>query len=402
MKKKSIKIISHFCGELDGRLSNRFVYISNYLSQYYDVELITSDFYHTLKKKKLVTGDYSFKITLIKEPGYRTNKSLKRLFSHYIFGRNLGKYLKRINRSEVDLVYVSIPSISIASTARNYAIKIRKPCVIDIQDLWPESFTLLFKYSIISKLIIKLFSPKVNWLYRSADGIIGVSEQFVSRALSVRPTTPPNAFVYIGTDRHFFYNQSVSDEHHSHKNNCVRLVYLGSLAESYDLITAMQALRILLSNNIGKQITLEIIGDGPSRNIFESFAKEFNLPVTFHGLINYEEVQSSLMNYDIALNPIRKESVSSIINKHGEYAMSGLPVINTQPTNEYRTLLNRYKCGINCEPENAHDVASAIIKLSNDESLRKEMSQNARKMGEELFDRQKTYAAIHNLVDRLL
>ena len=109
---------------------------------------------------------------------------------------------------------------------------------------------------------------------------------------------------------------------------------------------------------------------------------------------------SKLCNCDIVVNPIVKGSAASIINKVGDYALSGLPVINTQESQEYRNLIEKYQCGINCNCADAEDVAEAIIKLVKDENLRKRMGGNSRLLGEERFDRRFTYKVIVDLIEK--
>ena len=106
-----------------------------------------------------------------------------------------------------------------------------------------------------------------------------------------------------------------------------------------------------------------------------------------------------LVSCDVAINPIRKGSAGSIINKVGDYAMAGLPVINTQESNEYRQLLQQYEAGINCECENSKEIALALERLLLDDDLRIQISRNSRKLGEERFDRKNTY---YKLVDELI
>ncbi len=101
---------------------------------------------------------------------------------------------------------------------------------------------------------------------------------------------------------------------------------------------------------------------------------------------------------DIAVCPIVKGAAQSIINKHMDYAMAGLPVVNTQECAEYRTLLDSYRCGINCNCGDPDDVCRAIKRLITDVDLRKKMGANSRRMGEELFDRQNAYGKISDIV----
>jgi len=109
-----------------------------------------------------------------------------------------------------------------------------------------------------------------------------------------------------------------------------------------------------------------------------------------------------LKRCDIAVNPIVKGAAQSIINKHMDYAMSGLPVINTQESKEYRSLLEAYSCGINCECGNARGVCDALEILVNNSEKRIIMGQGSRKMGEELFDRPVGYGRIIGIVKSFL
>ena len=56
-------------------------------------------------------------------------------------------------------------------------------------------------------------------------------------------------------------------------------------------------------------------------------------------------------------------------------------------------------CGINCEVENAWDVAAAIEKLLMNKELRDKMGIQSRKLADERFDRRKTYLSIVKLFE---
>ena len=106
-----------------------------------------------------------------------------------------------------------------------------------------------------------------------------------------------------------------------------------------------------------------------------------------------------LLGCDIVINPITKGSAASIINKVGDYALSGLPVINTQESPEYRHLIEQYHCGINCKCGDADGVAKALKQLVGDKQLRELMGENARKLGEEKFDRRNSYLRIVSAIE---
>ena len=140
------------------------------------------------------------------------------------------------------------------------------------------------------------------------------------------------------------------------------------------------------------------MGDGALRTAFTEYAKEKGVNAEFTGKLIYPQMVERLLQCDIAVNPIRKDSAGSILNKVGDYAMAGLPVINTQECLEYQNLLNQYQAGINCDSENIIDIKNAIECLMHDSDLRVLMGRNSRRMAEELFDREKTYVNIKNLI----
>ena len=130
--------------------------------------------------------------------------------------------------------------------------------------------------------------------------------------------------------------------------------------------------------------------------------QEKQINCSFLGGKPYTEMASLLSSCDMCINPIVKGSAASIINKVGDYALSGLPVINTQESTEYRALIEEYQCGINCECGNAEQVAQAIKKLAADKELRKQMGENSHRLAMEKFDRRNTYfrVPVHPIVPR--
>jgi len=72
----------------------------------------------------------------------------------------------------------------------------------------------------------------------------------------------------------------------------------------------------------------------------------------------------------------------------------GLPVVNTQESEEYRRLVNEYQIGINVQNGDSKDLADKIEILYNDKTLREKFGANNRKLAEEKFDRKNTYKII--------
>lgn len=403
-----ILMVTHFITFPWEKGNSRFVYLANMLCKNRDkIEIVTTTFYHKDKKQREYTEtefeSLQYKVTELYEPGYPKNVCLKRLRSHKVFARNLKKYL--LSRRKPDIIYCAVPSLDAAYVAAQYCKKNKVPFIIDVQDLWPEAFQMVVDIPILSNIGFFPMKHRANKIYSSADAIIAVSRTYADRALRVNNKCKSASVVYLGTDKDYFdgciaSNPELHDEIVKmlldNSDSKIRLAYTGTLGSSYDLTVIFDAMR-KIDTNILNGIEFIVMGDGPRRAEFEEKSK--GLPVIFTGSLTYSDMVRLLSHCDIGVNPIRKGAAQSIINKHMDYAMAGLAVINTQECQEYRNLLEEYKCGINCECGDSKEVASAIDKLVVDLDMRKSMGENSRRMGEAIFDRAKTYHEIVRVIN---
>lgn len=394
--KKDILIISHFVDFPWEKGNDRFIYIAEMLSeQGYEVELITSDFIHNQKKhrdiKNISGNPLRFKVTLLHESGYRKNICLKRLKSHRELGIELKKYLQK--RKMPALIYCAVPSLDIAWQASEYIRKRNVRFVIDIQDLWPEAFEMVVPFKNIVSLIFFPMKKIANIIYGRADEIVAVSETYLERGLRANRKLKQGLSVFLGTDFNVF-DKYKGEFSLSKKEGEVWIGYVGTLGHSYDLISAIRAIKKLNY----PQIKFIILGDGPLKEKFLKYAREKKVSAVFTGRLSYPKMVSILCQCDIAVNPIKKGAAQSIINKVGDYAAAGLPVINTQECEEYRKLIRDYNCGFNCQNEDIDGISEKIKILVEDVELRKMMGKNSRKLGEEKFDRGMSYKKICQII----
>lgn len=396
MNKKRLLIISQFSeGPQEGG-NDRFNYICNILCEQMEVTLAISSFSHIRKQQREVVydRDKQYKYVYIFEPGYKKNVGLGRFYSHYIYGKYLNKYLREKDR--FDAIYCAIPSLDAGAVAARYCKEKKIPFIVDIQDLWPEAYKMVFNVPLVSNALFRPFEIRANSIYRAADEIVAVSNTYLNRAKRVSKKTSKGLSVYLGTDLKKFDICIKGNIPRNKNDDRLRVAYVGTLGNSYDIINIIDSLALVSARGI-RNVEFIIMGDGPLRGIFEKHARTKNVNAVFKGRMDYCEMARLLATCDIAVNPIKDNSAASIINKHADYAAASLPVINTQDTEEYRLLLKTYEAGFTC-PNNAGSIAEKIEILSKDSNLRLQMGKNGRKMAEDLFDRRVTYQSISRIV----
>lgn len=393
---KDIVIIANFTRDFSQSDNGRFNYLAKMLSSTNKVEIITTDFSHSKKEKKpKLTSKLDYKVTFIQEPGYKKNISIKRIVSHKYWGKEVYNYLKQ--RKKPDVIYCAIPSLTGAVKASKLCKENNIKFIIDIQDLWPEAFRMAFNIPFISDILFSPINYMANTIYKRADVICGVSETYVNRALSVNDDTKENHVVFLGTKLSEFDKYATEKPLVKKKNNEIWLGYCGSLSSSYDIKCVIDALTILKNKNLVAPKFI-VMGDGEKKTEYEDYVKSKNIDVLFTGRLQYDKMCSMLKQCDIVVNPITGRSAASIINKHGDYASAGVPVINTQESTEYRALVEYYQMGFNCENSNSKDLADKIEMLLIDEHMRELMGRNARKCAIEKFDRDYTYNELINSI----
>lgn len=391
-----ILIIAHFITEFNKNGTSRFVCIAEELSKNHNVELVTSTFDHIKKTQRACDNiQLNAKITFLKEPSYKKNISLKRIFSHYRFGTHLKSYLK--TRKKPDVIYCAVPSLECASYAAKYAKKNKVRFIIDVQDLWPEAFKLVFNVPLISNVLFLPMKHKADKIYSNADTIVGVSNTYCERASRSNKKNARAIPVFLGTYLSIFDKYAIENKIERNSDKFA-LCYVGTIGYSYDIKCILDALMILRKDGYNK-VTFWIIGDGPQKASIEEYVKANDLDVVFFGRVEYKKMCGLLCSCDACVNPLKKDAPQSIINKHGDYSASGLPIINTQPCLEYRSLIDKYKCGINCECSNPSDVATAIKSLIENKEERIEMGKRARVLARDMFDRTSTYTEIYKLFE---
>lgn len=379
---------------------------SHYICQYlveagYQVDYILGTFNHWKKAFKdeelYQKANTPYNIVRLKNTSYSRNISFERLISQMTFAKNLSAYFKS-KEGYYDIVIEEMPPAEVGIECMKYCKRNGIPFVIDLNDLWPEAFSMVIKNKILWYILTTPIRISTNKVYANVDGVIGTSETYTKRPLKVNAKNPKLSTVFVGTDIENFDNgiKKYSDEVIKPEPE-FWVTYAGSLGTSYDINTMMLAGGILKDRGYDN-IKMIVLGDGPSRAEFEATGKACGCNSMYSGFLPYEKMAAYLSKSDILLNSFVKKAPQSIVNKIGDYLSAGKPMINTCSDPEFRNMVDTLRFGENVEAENPVALADLIEKLYKDSELCGEYSKTARYIAETKFDRKVSYQDIIKLV----
>ena len=277
----------------------------------------TGDFNHGTKARRKC-GEYPSKgieVKILPVDAYGRNVCIRRLISHIRFAGRLAKAMK--GAFSPDLVVAATPPLSVALAAMKAARRHGAKFVVDIQDLWPETFVRILPRVLrpFSKVI---FLPmfRAAWrLYREADGVSGVSRRY--RAASGRED--------FFLSYHGIVPDGTSALRRSAGSGGRRLVYIGNLGHGYDLETVIQAVAL------DGSLTLDVAGRGPKEKALADLVSRLGLAgrVKMHGYLPEGALRELIESCDVGVIPMRDDSYVGIPYKFCDYLRAGLKIISS-------------------------------------------------------------------------
>lgn len=372
----------------------------------YDVTFVTTDFNHYAKKQRDIEKfyrdypDYS-DIKFVHVSPYKKNISLKRLLAEKQWTREIVKWIE-IHIDSFDVIYGEMPDIDANIKIRKICDKYSKKFIIDIRDLRPEAYHVLVKNDLLYKLLTWWISYRADKAYACADELIAVSQEYLDRGLKTNVRSKNPMVVYLGStfDR-FFKGVEQYSEGIIKDNNEIWIIYAGTLGSSYDLMTLLDAAKIIEKDNM-YSIKFLILGQGPDEQQLKNYMETQKIGnVQFLGFQPYEKMAAYLCMSDITVNAVKKNASQSIINKVADYFAAGIPMLNSCMCKEQRDMVDNYQVGLNYEPENVDSLVQCIYYLVENPDIRESFGNNARHLALEKFDRKKTHLAILKMIDKI-
>lgn len=244
--------------------------------------------------------------------------------------------------------------------------------IIHFHDSMPQFRNLNFKTLYNKSLLTNFFEKRIVLSgYQKNTLSICISKNIKDYSETVLPKSIKSVLLYNAIDLERFNNDSYEN------NSYNEIAITGSLVDKKGHDLAIETIRELVNRNL--KIHLHILGDGPNKNKLEGLIDELNLQnnITMHGLVDHPE--DYLKKCKIYLHTASHEPFGLVLV---EAMACGLPVVCTDGKGN-RDLIKDGENGFMIWKRNSKLLADKIELLLQNDSLRFEMGNNAKKFAQQ-------------------
>ncbi len=325
----------------------------------------------------------SFLYLLHSKVSYKKNISLSRLYYHRALSRAFLKRTKGLEKP--DIIFCAFPTIDFAHAAVEYGKKNDVPVILDIRDLWPDIFVRALPKVLtpLSSLLLFPLQKKTRRVLSDAYGLTGIIPSHLNWALKKIPRSngrQDNVF-YIGYERTVLTCEERTKEIEFWQSVGVseldwNICFFGTMsALTMDLVTIIDAMKDMKDSY--PDIKLVLCGEGDGLDYFKERAN--GVPnIVFPGWVNKNKITALMEMSKVGVYPFHNlpDFINSLTNKMIEYFSGGLSVLSSIKGFSKKYIEDN-NLGLVYNEGSPESFISSLLRIYNDEELRKEMSKNS-------------------------
>lgn len=271
---------------------------------------------------------------------------------------------------KADLIVATSPQFFTALSGRTLARVRRKPWVMEVRDLWPESIKTVGAMK--DNAIIRYLEREEASCYRSATRITVVTDSF-RRELTAKGVDPAKIDVVTnGVDRSLFHPASCKDPLLMRELNLegkTVVGYIGTHGMAHRLDFVLRCAASLEKSH--PHFHFLLIGNGAERaNLLRQLGELGLRNVTMLPGVAKDEVARYISLLDVSLVNLRNTPLfrTVIPSKIFENAAMGVPIL-LGVAGEARAIIERYGAGVAFEPEDEADFRRRLFEITEPDRL---------------------------------
>ena len=343
--RKKVLIVSNF--HEDATISRSNMAFNYFLERGYDATVLYSNFSHSLKKFRKFDNKRFIPLSTI---AYSSSLSLKRILSYLIFCYKVFMFL---GTNKYDIVYVNLPPNGIGLTVLLRKSRYSK-LIVDIIDLWPESFPA--SSNLIKKLLLNI-SGIIPKLIRKktisySDFCISESELFYKK-LKLQNKLKSSVIHIKKFQKEVPALNDISKE--------MSIIYLGNIGSIYDFESLFTIIKGVEKK---RKVVLHILGLGPSSDWFFYNLKSKKITYYYHGASFDEILKKEIISKCwFGFNGYKHNTEVALSYKSVDYLSYGVPLLNSAKEDTSRMVKNE-KIGYNFHSDDLEPLIDKLSKIS--------------------------------------
>lgn len=256
-----------------------------------------------------------------------------------------------------DIIVATSPQFFTALSGRTLHFFKRKPWIMEVRDLWPDSIKSVGAMK--DGIVLRYFSKEEMWCYRSAKQIVVVTDTF-KEVISGRGIPASKISVIKNGANLNLFTPREKPAHLVEKYGMAGktvLGYVGTIGMAHKIDFLIDCVKEL------PHCILMIMGDGAEKEaMIEKVKKENVTNVVFIDSVSKEQVPDYVALQDLALVNLRRDPLFTTVipSKIFETSAMHIPIM-LGVDGEARKLVEQYGAGLYYEPENK---ASFLEKLN--------------------------------------
>ena len=338
-----------------------FDLFKNFSKENYNIDIICGSFVHDRKKEILNKGE---KYRLINSEGIKYHvlsgisykSKIVRMLSMIQFFFKVLFFSKKL-KDKPDIIYASSPHPFNGLAGMYLARKYKCPFILEIRDLWPETWVAMGATTKKS-ILYKVFAYIEKVLYKNADKIITLTAN-KDYYISVGVDEKKVEIVSNGVDLEKYDSLLEEKSPINLLENKFNILYTGAHGTANCLEFLLEVAKLIKNDDI----VFNFIGEGEKKEELIKKSEEYKLKnVNFYPPINKNLIPSTLKNGDAMILPVRDEPLYKYgisPNKMYEYFASSKSIIFSG--NVANDMVKEANAGISVEAENIEKIKEAVL-----------------------------------------
>lgn len=387
-------ITDNFPPEVNAPATRTYEHCKEWVSNGVDVTVITcapnfpqGKVYEGYKNKLFSTEEVDG-IKVVRVWSYITSNEgfLKRTLDYISFAKTsffAGLFIK------TDIIVATSPQFFVALSGRWLSFFKRKPWVMEVRDLWPESIKtvgamkegFLFRY--LEKLELSL--------YRSARKVITVTDSFKLNLVERGIDKSKISVVKNGANLEL-YDSSKRDDLLKKELNLKDKFVLGYIG-THGLAHKLDFIINCAQDVDDEQVHFLFVGSGATKKSIEQQAEKQKLQnVSFIDPIEKKDVWRYISILDAMIVPLKRSELFKTVIPSKIFETSAMEVpILLGVDGEARSIIDHYHAGLFFEPENKESFLNALNQIKSDKKFMIDLKAGCKRLAKD-FDRKKLAA----------